>query len=296
MSVKTLKLEPLRKHLSTCIYSGFVKNKIRAISSLILAYPERGKSTEAMRFEAIGATEVQDLSSWGILRMLRRMSPKEREIFHHLIVPDLEKLASRSKRLKEELLSTIRILSEEGMLKSLVRTQTFKFPKRVYVAFILCTTPEDIGDRRSAFRSYSFLSRFIPFTYDYSEKLKINILKFVEKEDNLAKNKIYLKREEKAFVFCPAPYKRELDPYVQVIADEIDRFSRQASIPALRNKRRKFGVRLKENLITYLKSLALYDGYTSVRKHHLEEFTELFEFMNFQFNNIDENKGVVEQF
>lgn len=288
MSVKTLKLEKLSKHIGYCLYSGFVKNKPRDISTIIIAYPERGKSTEAQRFETIGAIEAQDLSSWGILRMLRRMPPKEREIFHHIIVPDLEKLASRSKRLKEELLSTIRILAEEGFEKSYLRSQFFAFEKRVYVAFILCTTPEDIGDRRSAFRSYSFLSRFIPFTYEISEQMKIDIMKFVEKEENLAKRKIYLKREEKAFVFCPPPYKRELDSYVEVIADEIDRFSRKSSIASLRGKRRKFGVRLKQNLITYLKSMALYDGYTMVRKAHLEEFKELFQFMNFDFNNIDE--------
>ena len=83
------------------------------------------------------------------------MTPKERDIFHHIIVPDLEKLASRSKRLKEELLSTIRILAEEGFGRSWVKYQWFNFKKKVRLGFILCTTPEDIGDKRSAFRSYS---------------------------------------------------------------------------------------------------------------------------------------------
>lgn len=288
MSIKTISMEPLSKHIGICLYSGFVENKTRDLSTLIIAYPERGKSTEAKRFKAIGATEVQDLSSYGLLKSIARMSPKERNRFHHLIVPDLEKLASRSRRLREELLSTIRILAEEGFAKSLVKYQTYNFPKRVKLGFILCTTPEDIGDRRSAFRSYSFLSRFIPFTYDFSDRLKINILKFVEREDRLAKTNIRLRRSEKIHVDCADAYKTELDKYVDVIASEIDEFSKKSSIPSLRGKQRKFGVRMKENLTTYLQSLALYNGYTSVRRKHFEEFKELFHFMNFQFLDIDD--------
>ena len=288
MSIKTISMEPLRKHIGICLYSGFVENKPRDLSTLIIAYPERGKSTEAKRFKAIGATEVQDLSSWGLLKSIARISPKERDIFHHVIVPDLEKLASRSRRLREELLSTIRILAEEGFTKSLVKYQMYNFQKRVTLGFILCTTPEDIGDRRSAFRSYSFLSRFIPFTYDFSDRLKINIMKFVEREDRLAKTNIHLKREERTHVDCADAYKTELDKYVDVIAREIDEFSQKSSIPSLRDKQRKFGVRMKENLITYLQSLALYNGYTSVRRKHFEVFKGLFHFMNFQFLDIDD--------
>jgi hypothetical protein len=285
-------LEPLRRHIAYCLYSGFVENKPRDLSTLIVAYPERGKSTEAKRFNTIGAMEVQDLSSWGILHMLMRMPPKERDMFHHIIVPDLEKLASRSKRLKEELLSTIRILAEEGFERSLVRTQMFDFEKsgkRALVGFILCTTPEDIGDRRSAFRSYSFLSRFIPFTYDFSEGLKIDILRFVEDEENMAKDSITFKREEKTRVECQDHYKEMLNPYVDSIAREIDKFSKTSGITSLKDRERKFGIRLKENLITYLKSIALYNGYEEVRRIHFEAFKLIFPFMNFKFNNIDED-------
>jgi hypothetical protein len=270
------------------LYSGFVANKPRNLSTLVLAYPERGKSTEAQRFEAIGATEVQDLSSYGILKAVKRMTPNERRIFHHIIVPDLEKLASRSKRLKEELLSTIRILAEEGFKKSWIKYQTFEFEERIQLGFVLCTTPEDIGDKRSAFRSYSLLSRFIPFTYDYSEKLKARILKYVEKENALEWKRTRLKREKPDSVKCPESFERDLDPFVHIIAKEIDKFSRTSSIAALKSKDRVFGVRIKQNLITYLKSIALYNGQTTVTRKHFDTFEELSNFMNFEFNNIDE--------
>jgi hypothetical protein len=287
MSEKTWKMKPLRDHLKYSLYSGFIENKPRNLSTLILAHPERAKSTEAKRFNAIGAVEVQDLSSAGIYYILRRMSPKERKEFHHIIVPDLEKLASRSKRLKEELLATIRTLAEEGLERVWVRTQMFDFGERITLGFILCTTPDDIGDKRSAFRSYSFLSRFLPFTYDYSEQMKIDILKFVEDEDNMVKHNMTFKREEKEEVECAERYKAMLNPYTYSIAEEIDKFSSKAKISALKDRERKFGVRLKQNLITYLKSIALYEGYVQVRRKHFEKFKELFPLMNYQFRYID---------
>ena len=103
---------------------------ISQIEEIIHSVISLHASTEASRFEAIGTTEVQDLSSFGILSTIRRMTTKEREAFHHIIVPDLEKLASRSKRLKEERLSTIRILAEEGFGRSWVKYQRFNFKKK----------------------------------------------------------------------------------------------------------------------------------------------------------------------
>jgi hypothetical protein len=265
--------------------SGFVENKKRPISTLIIAHPERAKSTEAKRFKIIGATEVQDLSAAGLYYTLKKMPEKEREIFHHIIVPDLEKVASRSKTLKEELFAAIRILAEEGLERVWVRTQYFDFGKRIILGFILCTTPEDVGDRRSIVRSYSFLTRFIPFTYDYSDSMKIDILEFIEKEESLKKDTVWIKREEKTVVECPEVFMKALNPYVAVIAKEIDNFARKSSVESVR--KREFGVRLKENLITYLKSIALYDGHTFVRMKHFEEFKRLFPFMNFKFQDID---------
>jgi hypothetical protein len=39
--------------------------------------------------------------------------------------------------------------------------------------------------------------------------------------------------------------------------------------------------------MTFLKSIALYHGKTTVRKQDFEEFTGLYRWMNYQFNEID---------
>lgn len=288
MASKTLGLEPLRKHIAYCLYSGFVENKPQPLSTLIIAYGERGKSTEARRFEMLGVKEVQDLSSAGILTELKNMTSRERHMFHHIVIPDLEKVAERSKRLKGELLATIRILQEEGLRSSLVRGYRFEFDPPAKIAFIMCTTPEDLGDKRSVFRSYSFLSRNIPFTYDYSNPHKIRILEFLEKEENvLAKNKKYLQREEAEVVKCPPHYEKELTPYAMVCANEVNKVARTPTLRSAQKRQRTFGVRFKRDFITYLKSIALYDGYSTVRKEHFAEFKRLYEFMNFDFSYID---------
>jgi hypothetical protein len=287
--VKTIGLEPLRKHISYTLYSGFVKNAIRPISTLEIAHPERGKSTEARRFDCIGAIEVQELSAYGILREFKNMPPRERQHFHHIIIPDLEKIASKSRRFKLELLSAIRVISEEGYLRSWVKGMHFEFDKRLNVGFILCTTPEDIAHHSDIYKSSSFLSRFIPFTYDFSSDLKAEILNFVEQEDRLTEDKTYLKREEGVDVRLPSYYTGVLTPYAKALACAVNEFAKKPDL----DSDRVFGVRFKENLMTYLKAIALYDGCYRVRQQHFDEFRELFHFMNFRFNNIDEERGLV---
>jgi hypothetical protein len=112
---KTIGLAPLRDFSKYLLYSGFVKNAPRPVSGLIVAPPERGKSTEAQRWEGLGVLTIQDVTSYGIDRYLLSLSDKDREIFHHVVIPDLEKIGSRNRSVKEELLSKMRILMDEGL-------------------------------------------------------------------------------------------------------------------------------------------------------------------------------------
>jgi hypothetical protein len=63
---KTIGLAPLRDFSKYLLYSGFVKNAPRPVSGLIVAPPERGKSTEAQRWEGLGVLTIQDVTSYGI--------------------------------------------------------------------------------------------------------------------------------------------------------------------------------------------------------------------------------------
>jgi hypothetical protein len=152
----------------------------------------------------------------------------------------------------------------------------------------MCTTPEDIGDKRSVFRSLSFQSRCIPFTYEISEELKVEILDFIEQEEHNKKQKTKFSRTEKVEVTLPRRYAEKLTEPATTLARELERFSRRDPISRMEGS--LIGIRIKENFMTLLKAIALYHGCRTVKKKHYLEFLRLFNWMNYDFNAIDEDE------
>lgn len=283
---KTIGLKPVKDFTKYMIYAGFVENTSRPLSGLILANPERGKSTEVQKWQGLGVMELQDMTSYGIDRQIQEMSGKDLDIFHHLIIPDLEKIGSRNRVVRNELLAKFRILMEEGLQNVSTGRDWLHLDKPLQLGIIMCTTPDDLGDKRSVFRSLSFQSRLVPFTYDFSDQLKLRILDFIESEEHNEKQKFTLKRRKKAKVTLPRKYAKKLTPYAITLARELENFSRKSPIKKA-EEMRLLGIRCKENLMTFLKSIALYKGRKIVQKKDFEEFQGLYRWMNYQFNDID---------
>jgi hypothetical protein len=278
---KTIGLAPLRDFCKYVLYTGFIKNAPRPVSGLIVAPPERGKSTEAQRWEGLGVITLQDLTSYGIDRYILNLSEKDREMFHHVVIPDLEKIGSRNRSVKEELLAKMRILMDEGIQSVCTGRDFLNLDKPLRLGFLMCTTPEDIGDKRSVFRSLSWQSRCIPFTYDFSDKMKLRILDFIEEEEHNIKEKKYFHREEKIEVKLPKHYAQRLNTPALILSKKLEAFSRID--PISRTQGSLIGIRPKENFMTLLKAIALYDQSQTVKQEHFEEFVELFSWMNYNF-------------
>jgi len=283
---KTRGLSPLKDFVKYVLYSGFIKNVQRPISGLIVAPPERGKSTEAQKWEGLGVMTIQDMTSYGIDRQIQSMSGRDLKIFHHIVIPDLEKIGSRSRVVRNELLSKFRILMDEGLQHVSTGRDWLHLDEPVRLGILMCTTPDDLGDKRSVFRSLSFQSRIIPFTYDFSAALKFRILNFIESEEHNKKQSFTFKREEKVKVTLPKKYARKLTRYAIALARELENFSRKSPIKKT-EEGRLLGIRAKENFMAFLKSIALYKGRKVVQKEDFEEFQGLYRWMNYQFNDID---------
>jgi hypothetical protein len=280
---KTLGLEPLKKFLRYTLYSGFVQNKKRPVSALIIAHPERAKSTEVLKFEGIGILYMTDLTHFGLMEELKEMTEKQRAELHHLVLPDLEKLRSRGRSVREELMASFRDLMEEGLKSMHTGKIDVKFNPPVVMGVVACTTPEDIGDRRSVLRNVTLQSRFIPFGYDYSAQQKIDVLNFVEKEDELTERKDQISGKVRR-VELPESLAHELTPYAVFLALRIQKFCSTKSID---KKDSLFGVRAKENLMTLLKSIALYNGNRTVTREDFRELMGLYKYMNFNFRELE---------
>lgn len=231
--------------------------------------------------------QLQDLTSYGVVRAINEMSEEERNTFHHIVVPDLEKLGSRKVVVREEILSMFRILMDEGIKDVSTGKIVLHLKEPMTLGILMCTTPEDLGDKRSVFRTLSFQSRVLPFSYDYSAKLRVGILDFVEKEEHAVAEKFFFKREEKVNVELPELYSKALTPYAIKLSRTLERFSRKSPIKDTEEKDRLIGIRPKENLMSFLKSIALYDGRTTVQRKDFVKFRSLYRYMNYNFRDID---------
>ncbi len=291
---KNVGLRLLTAFLKYVLYTGYVKDATEPVSCLIIANPERGKSSEAHRFEGRGIVIIQDMTSFGIDRYLLELTEKEREMIHHIIIPDLEKLKTRSRSVREELMAKMRLGMDDGILEVCTGTDRVSFKRRIQIGFVMCTTPDDLGDKRSVFRSLSWQSRIIPFTYEISEKLKAIILDFIENEKHNQQQKICFKRAEKIDVKLPKRLAKKLDKPARILAKELDKFSRNDetsnTTESEQQRQRLIGIRVKENFMTLLKAIALYHGCRTVNDEHYLEFKRLYRYMNYHYNIIDEDE------
>jgi len=219
------------------------------------------------------------------------MSEDERNTFHHIVVPDLEKLGARKVVVKEEILSMFRILMDEGIQDVSTGKIVLHLKEPMALGILMATTVEDLGDKRSIFRTLSFQSRVLPFSYDYSTKLRVGILYFVEKEEHAIAQKSFFKREEKVNVELPEQYSKALTPYAVKLSRTLEKFSRKSPMEDTKEKDRLIGIRPKENLMTFLKSIALYHGRTRVQRKDFAEFRSLYRYMNYEFRDIDRKGG-----
>jgi len=110
------------------------------------------------------------------------------------------------------------------------------------------------------------------------------VLEFIEEEEHVAKQRVLIKREEKASVVLPRHYARKLTFYARALGMRYDRFARQPPKGFPKRQGRESGIRIKENLMTLLKSIALYNGRTRVNKEDFNEFRRLWKYINFKFN------------
>jgi hypothetical protein len=283
---KTIGLAPLRDFCKYILYTGFIANTPRPVSGLVVAEAERGKSTESKKWEGIGVITLQDLTSFGIARTIKEMPEKDRRTLHHIAMPDLEKIGARNREVRDELLSMFRVIMDEGLKDFATGRLVLHLNEPVKLGVLMCTTPEDLGDRRSVFRTLSFQSRVLPFSYDFSDGLKAKILEYVETEDHVAKEAFFFKREEKTEVKLQKHYARDLNIYALLLARRLEMFSRKSPTD-MNRENRLVGIRTKENLMTFLKAVALYHGRTIVKREDFEEFRKLYRYMNYKFREID---------
>ena len=273
------------RHFQYLLYSAYLKNE-DAISGLIYAWQERGKSTIVLSVKHTGLLIEDDMTAYGLCRRLKKLHEKNKlKQYHHILIPDLEKVTSRSRTVKNELRSFLQTLMWDGVQRVDTYNIHLELPSRLKIAIIACVTP-DVFSPKSAFRRLGFLSRLIPFSFDYDDNTIDEILRFIGtlEEDKLRTQTIKILKKKKAEITIPQHYLELLEEKSRTLAKTIDDF---CPYKQDLNEKRLIGTRAKRLLTCYLKSICLArNEKTTFDENNWREFEIMFRYFNFNMKKL----------
>lgn len=283
---KVKHLDILLRHFLYMLFSAFLKDE-DALSGLVYAWQERGKSTVVLAVKHVGLLIEDDITAYGLSRKLNKLfKDGTLKRFHHLLIADLEKVSSRTRTVKNELRSFLQTLMWDGIQAIDTYNIHLDLPFRLKMAVIACVTP-DVFNEKSAFRRLGFLSRLLPFSFNYNNDTINEILKFIGtlEEDKLRIQTMKVLGRKKAEITILQDYLDLLDDKARILAKTIDDFC-----PYKRaDEQRLIGSRAKRMLVCYLKSICLVNGNgerTAINSDDWQEFETMFQYFNFDMREL----------
>ncbi|MEM5867513.1 MAG: hypothetical protein QXG39_06305 [Candidatus Aenigmatarchaeota archaeon] len=285
---KVKHLNILQRHFIYTIYSAYIKYE-DPLSTLIYAWQERGKSTVALSIKSLGLLIEDDITAYGLSRTLNELHTQDKlKDFHHLLIPDLEKVSSRTRTVRNELRSFLQTLMWDGVQKIDTYNIHLNLPFRYKMGIIVGVTP-DVLHGKSPFRRLGFLSRLIPFSFDYDKDAMEEILHFIGtiQENKLRLETITIPKKKKIEVTIPQHYLDLLTDYAKELAHTVDSFCPYYDP----HEQRLIGARAKVMLPRYLKAISLSNGRTVVNEEDWCEFEKMFRYFNFDMKKISPYGG-----
>jgi hypothetical protein len=297
---KTIHTQLLKEHLKIIIISGFIKKR-HPLSTLIIAWNEHAKSEETLKLKNINILVISDVTAWGLQKILT-----ERKIrYHHIIIPEFEKLNARGQKVKAEVLAVFKIMMRQGIGKVRTKYLRFDLASRPYQAgIILCVTPDDMHPI-STLHKLSFLNCLIPFSYEYSNDEKEDILGYIVSEEQELKELQKIASIKNVDITIPEKFKADLISKAKTLAERMNNYcaswkkieeetTDENGVTHIRRKYEKvvqqkiFGSRALIYYITYLKSIALknHSDDLIVKDSDWQEFCELEQYFNFDMREL----------
>jgi hypothetical protein len=270
-----LKTEPLEQIVKLVLNSAYLKNE-RPLSLLVVARAEAGKTTTLQEFVANknkGIAYKTDFTAFGLIRdVLPLVNTKK---IHHIICPDLLKPLSRKLSTVRDLISFLNGLIEDGKIdiSSFVSPQKIASEKLMFdnleCGLIGGITKDELLKHKQDWISKGFLSRTIPFSYDYSQGDVIRILNSIMKEEYHNKKTIELKNyQTKQDIKLDLKLAEQLLPLTLKLAEKLN----------------LIGFRFQKQLQVLMKSNALIRKDTVTKQMDLDVILDLSKWINFDFN------------
>jgi hypothetical protein len=278
-----IRVQPLRDLISMSIASAYLKNE-RSVSLLVIAKPESGKTTMLTSFAVNnGVAYLSDITYTGIVNLLGDIQDGK---IKTILIPDMLKALGRKEATVENLITLLNALIEEG-IKTISTYNYYKeFEKFVRCNIIAAITSTDWFLKKATLGSTGFLSRVVPFSYNYSyEDVEAIFKEIIEgRGNNIEFEKLRIGRVGKTGKEIVLPFEFGERIKENIVKKVVERVNRALGLDV-------YGFRLQRNLQALAKASALLRGDDTVREEDVKKLEYISEWINFDFNIIRDGEG-----
>jgi hypothetical protein len=159
----------INEFIDSIIHTGFLKSDSPQ-SAMLIATPESGKTSIVEDKSCRSVAVVSDMIGSGILDELAQKS-----YLRHIVINDMVAVMAHKEVTNQRTFAIMSALTEEGLGRVMMPGGLAMDFGRRKVGFICCIPFELASDNRRWWNRSGFSSRFIPFNYEYSEALQLDI-------------------------------------------------------------------------------------------------------------------------
>ena len=159
----------INEFIDSVIHTGFLKTDSPQ-SAMLIATPESGKTSIVEDKNCRSVAVVSDMIGSGILDELAQKS-----YLRHIVINDMVAVMAHKEVTNQRTFAVMSALTEEGLGRVMLPGGLAMDFGRRKIGFICCIPTELAMDNRRWWNRSGFSSRFIPFNYEYSEALQLEI-------------------------------------------------------------------------------------------------------------------------
>jgi hypothetical protein len=278
MTENIVGVQPLIDITALTLQTAFATDKVdgyRPASLLFIAKPESGKTTTISKFSLQPYVYFTNEITVKILvdQILKQIETRQKRF---ILIPDILNCVKKSAYTREPLLQTLKTLVDEGVTNIQTPYKQYQFPTAIKAGLISAITGSDLYAKQGRYSLYNdlqrmgFLSRMIPFSYQYPIEKFVKIFHYIESgcvdEAEPVKIPKIVKREKQ---FHPDP---NLFRDLENISRKLAQFSDS------------YGFRVQKNLQKLCYANAMLNGRNAVNIEDVQKVLHLGNWMNFDFN------------
>lgn len=279
--VDVVGIQPIIDVVALALETAFVKDDVdgyRPASLLLIAKPESGKTTTITKFSRLPFIYFTNEVTVKTLvdKVFKSIETKE---VRFILVPDILNCVKKSTYTREPLLQTLKSLVDEGVVCIQTPYKDYSYRSPIKAGLITAITRSELYAHPRRYSLYSdlqrmgFLSRMIPFSYEYPIDKVVKIFEYIQSGKaegyNVTIPKLRTFRKERKF----QPDK-ELFKYLEIISRNLASYSDS------------YGLRVQKNLQKLCYANALMNKRDCVTREDVDRVLYLGRWMNFDFNSL----------